>query len=624
MAASVTSFVFFPRWPLVLGLASFLACSSAGTVGDGGPADGDADGSALADGGDTGGDRGGDGGDVGPIDEVGTYFDWGVRRDRDGRPAGIYESTPYPIDEAALGRLYYEVKNDEHPSGRRFYLGASADDIVFADGRLGDDCDGASYSPAERACSASGAYRAFDTIGEAVEAAGSGNRSVVIREGTYDEQLDLDEHLGQDGDHRFTLVGYGQERPVLEGASAGAEDPILKTNTTTGEAFITYQRLKLQNNAHRGVLNRRDELYMIDVEIENCVNQPGNTGDGNVVFYDSSDCWLHHCTSHHTYGHCYKLSDAYADGWPDGTPSDGNILEWSVGYECGYWQSGYDQTAYFGHHSAGLDFPQSDGQREAHGHIVRYNIVHDVLAHCVQMRNVEGFSLHHNEIYGCIRGKDALSDYGEHFGYDVQVLVYGTTNWQSSGEIAANVIRDPGSGSVGAIRVSSSEGAEQPIRIFNNLFYGDFGSAPAVHLSAGTSTLFANNSVYAGSSDTVLREEDGASCTLVNNIVYQSAQGACARLMPETDDDFNLYFFPGGSLGEHADGAHDQLPAEQDFWIALPEGAYGATEAALDGENDAVDRGTGLDGIFDQSFNGVPRPCGAGWDIGACEYCPGG
>ena len=50
-------------------------------------------------------------------------FSWDVRTDRDGKPAGIYETTPYPIDETSTS---YTITNDDgtktYELGTKYYV----------------------------------------------------------------------------------------------------------------------------------------------------------------------------------------------------------------------------------------------------------------------------------------------------------------------------------------------------------------------------------------------------------------------------------------------------------------------------------------------------------------------
>lgn len=48
------------------------------------------------------------------------YFDWSIRTDHFGKPAGIFENTPFPVDENSNN---YVIKNDEYPNRRSYELG---------------------------------------------------------------------------------------------------------------------------------------------------------------------------------------------------------------------------------------------------------------------------------------------------------------------------------------------------------------------------------------------------------------------------------------------------------------------------------------------------------------------
>src|SRR6185295_7872867 len=65
--------------------------------------------------------------------------------------------------------------------------------------------------------------------------------------------------------------------------------------------------------------------------------------------------------------------------------------------------------------------------------------------------------------------------------------------------------------------------------------------------------------------------------------------------------------------------------AGQDPSVAMAQGYVEATLwAPQNGSGATVDAGTPLASLFTTDIYGVGRPQGAGWDIGAYEFCPSG
>ena len=162
----------------------------------------------------------------------GWEFDWDIRNDRDGKPAGIYTETPFPIDENTIS---YSIKSDEYPEGKTYYLGTK----YFVDGAYtGGSNDGSWEHP-------------WTSISEALSNAGSGNTAIIVRgahdgfDGIYYGTYSLSNHYGVDDTHRFMIVGYGQERPIFDGQGATS---IIFTyqNSNRDDAYITLQRLQIQ------------------------------------------------------------------------------------------------------------------------------------------------------------------------------------------------------------------------------------------------------------------------------------------------------------------------------------------------------------------------------------------
>lgn len=523
------------------------------------------------------------------------YFDWTVRLDRNGKPAGIYETTPFPVDSNTTS---YSITFDE--GAVTYYLGTK----YFVDGDSGDDTnDGLSFSKPKI------------TIGSALSAAGNGNKTIIVRgshgsfDGVYTENLNLNGHEGVDDTHRFMIVGYLQERPIVDGNNGLTI--VVRCNVTGSEdvAYINLQRLKIQNNAERGLMIKNHFYFNVfDVELYNCSNDPDAVGtaayDGNTYIWNADGTIFSHCTSHHTYGHGYKFGD----------DCDNIILEWSIAYECGWWD-GFPESEFYGNHSSGLDFP-NDADEKGESNILRYNITYTTNFYGIQLRRQEAFSCHHNEVYNTICfdsviGSDAHS-IGRH-----QVILYADS---TCGKFYSNVIRDPFSSNTDGIYISACTDPNYNIDIYNNLIYGHEDECIEVSNNTGAAINIFNNSLYGSNDDAILDENMGDVTTVYNNILYQDGSGKCAEYLSGTVNDYNLYYYPNGLIGDNIDGIHNVNPTTQNFWVSIPGGVYNSQSAALLAGSSAIDSATDLTALFTTSFNGVTRPRGAAWDLGAYEY----
>jgi len=522
-------------------------------------------------------------------------FDWAVRADRDGKSAGVYDQTPFPITETTV---QYSIKSDEDPSGKTFSLGLK----YYVDGLSGSDANsGLSFSSPKK------------TIRSAIAAAGSGNKTIIIRgahdsfDGIYRETFNFNQPVrtGADDTHRWMLVGYGQERPILDGSDGVPE--IINRNTA-GEAYITIQRLKLQNTQTCGVRlgwdvtgDKRDGHFScIDIWFYRCGTRTlDRTTDGSCYYLNVDNGWILHCTSEYTYGHAYKIGDG----------SSHNITEWSVAQYIGYWggiSSQYEQSP------CGFDYPVDSDERDEHDVICRYNVAHSIHNYALQLRRVRNFDVHHNEFYDAIH-HDEVDPQGHGTLGKYMIILYAG---QTSGDFHSNIVRDSGNSGTISLLVAGASTNSPVIRIYNDLFYGSTGAALTLGLGNSATIGVYNNSFFANNADCVVENRTGATPELANNILYQAGTGACLinRWMPSLNHHHNLYYAPNGSAGVPL------LTAElsgDPRWQAMPSGAYDPTFAYPTAGSPALDRGQALGGLFSTDFLGAPR-IGA-WDFGAIE-----
>ena len=537
-------------------------------------------------------------------------YDWDTRLDVYGKSAGHFDETPFPITETTTE---YSIKNDEFPDGRIFYLGTKH----YVDGKDGTDSGD---------CLSFGSPCA--TIGYALSQTGSGNNAIIIRgahdgwEGTYHES-GLSLKAGINDSHRFILVGYGQERPVIDGSNTTS---YLMNIPQTDNAYVTIQRLKIQNCfqeaiAWGGKWDTTNQNYVNFIDIESyqiSMLPPADFGsdvtNGHFYAYDSDYNWFYHLTVHKTYAHCLKIGDG----------SSYNVVEWSHVYDCGWWD-GIGETQSYGRHPMGIDFPNSNPDRGI-GNIARYNIAHDTQHYTLYARNNMDFDFHHNEFYNGWRCVDMMTDTyndcylkGESYGV---AEIHGQDE-SYGGKLHSNIIRSAkgvnSEGEVGLLVIFGS-GFTGNTYIYNNLFYDDNNvSEQAIWFagntgSEGTFNVY-NNNFYLNTAYTIIDDQRSGPVELKNNIFYQAGPGSI--ISGAQTHEYNQYYAPEGSLGiTLSTGEMESDPQ----WVLLPSGEYNSGESALTEGSPARDQGIDLTPVFTSSFNGISRPQGPGWDMGAYEY----
>ncbi|RPI76799.1 MAG: hypothetical protein EHM45_11715 [Desulfobacteraceae bacterium] len=522
------------------------------------------------------------------------YFDWNARIDRHGKPSGCFEETPFPIDETADS---YSIKNDEYPNGRTYYLGTK----YYVDGLRPDDSgDGLSMSNAKK------------TIAGAIQTAGDGNKTIIVRgahdefDGVYREHT-LWPKTGVDDAHRWMIVGYGQERPVID--AGGAMNVIVRSTGEDGPAWVTLQRLKLQNAGYEliqigSLSSKRDGNFnWIDLWGYFGTNQRDTGRSGNFYSMGADHTWVFHCTSEHSYGHAFKIGDGAAH----------TLLEWSIAREFGWWPG---VTSNPKTHPSGLDFPDCGKNR-----VVRYNIVHTGLFYAIQVRGNQSYDpdgigltvFHHNEIYDTTHFQDVTDELGH--VTPCQVLLYNAypgRNPSNQIYFYANIVRDGAdSDCYGVYSVSDADS----IHIYNNQIYNNPAGEIYVNNQLAQVLVY-NNSVYHDHNTPLIRTAAGGKLVLKNNLFYQNGAAGLAQVNGDQPiHEYNLYFYPYGSFGLNGLGTGETNGHPQ--WLELPDGGYQANHFKLTDHLAGVD----LSSLFTIDFNGADRVT---WDMGAYEYVPGG
>lgn len=521
-------------------------------------------------------------------------YNWNTRTDRDGYVAGYYSTTPIPITEASST---YSITNDEGQI--TFTLGT----IYFVDGTLGGTTT--TYNPTTR-LSTGGSYTAYQTITAAIAAQASGNKTILVRSGTYTE-TNLRINSGTDNTHRYMICGYGQERPVIDGSSTSFQTFQPITNGT----YLTIQRLKITDNYNCGFRSNATESYLnvIDIWFYNCAKQDVESvqyGDGNLYFLGSDNVWIYHCSSEHSDGHGYKLGDGV----------NGAVVEWSTANEIGYWPSYHFATRSVAHPTA-LDFPSDNtvGSPVNINCTGRYNVLGTSLFYSLQLRHTQNFDVHHNEIYSGIQFNNVSGCEARSLGglSVSQCLLWETGSF---GSFYSNYIHDPGKNEAGSkvtcIRATSLGAVGQSGLIYNNLLVGH-DNQPSLSVASSNVSIFLgiyNNTIYAGTTNayngTVYNQY--ASADYKNNIIYITGNGQCAEFTAGTHTG-NLYYAPAGSVGVTL-GVGERNANPQ--FVSIPTNFY------LLASSPAIGSGINLSSYFSTDILGSTRTLP--WDIGAYKY----
>lgn len=521
------------------------------------------------------------------------YYDWSVRTDRDGKPAGVYTTTPFPITEASTE---YSVTNDEgaktYTLGTKLYVATTGADSGNCQ-TFGSPCASIAYAIAQSS---------------------AGNYTIIVRDGTYSEN-NLTPKTGTDDTHRWMIVGYGQERPVIDGAQSSN---IMWKTTGADNAFVTLQRLRLQNNKERCVrigstaTTKRDAYFnMIDVSVDNCASDTKTVAaDGNIYYLGADNAYISHVTSSHTMGHGIKVGDSSAHA----------IVEWSKVYECGYWsgivaEMGIDNWAASpGTHPSGIDFPNDAGVT-ATNNVARYNIIYDTLYYGLQFRNTPNFSAHHNEVYNTPRFDDVVgAATGMTGSPQVAILGQGSAATDSpSGTLYANKIHDAGDATSSGVSINAVKNG-YTVNLYNNLIYGNpLGEIYLYgYLSpAGSSrsiNILNNTLAHNGTTAAITPGTNYAAgeVTIKNNVITQAGAGAAVAYDADFVRSYNLYYAPAGSVGTTlGTGEVNADPLLTDYAPAY--------------NSPGVDAGTNLPAVATDIL-GESRPYGVAWDMGAYEY----
>lgn len=527
-------------------------------------------------------------------------YSWNNRTDRYGKLAGTFEETPFPITETSSS---YTIRTDEFPEGKAYLLGTK----YYVDGATGNDGNNGLSLETPKL-----------TITAAVQAAGSGNKTIIVRgphngfDGIYRETISFSGIAGANDTNRFTLVGFGQERPIIDGNDSTS--PIIRRSHSS-PAFITVQRFKLQNTQASGVrlgwdaaTDKRDQNFnCIDLWFFGCgsvtADLNGFATSGNCYYLNADNGFISHCTFERSVGHGVKIGDGASN----------IILEWSIARENGWWPG----RTKFGSRTVAIDFP-SDRDTQTNL-IVRYCVAKGNVMHGLQLRRVRDFRVYGNEISDFGHGIDMEGDMGGVVPLGVVIL---STSW---GSFSNNVVHSPHIANTnGHLLNIQTSVTNSHVLIANNLFYEAAQNASSIHLGFGNAakTMLYNNTLVQSNDTSVIgiRAAQGSVPELVNNIIWQQGTGKAGELIFNSQQPVHLnntYYFPiGGAPSWGVSGSGEKI---QDPKLRIiPRGIFSKEFTQLAPGSPLVNGGIKLDGIPVFDINGRSRSTRV--DVGAAQY----
>jgi hypothetical protein len=521
----------------------------------------------------------------------GWTFDWSMCTDPYNKPRGIYEQTPFPITESSTS---YTVTNEDYPNGITFDLGT----LYFVDGAVADDSGDGTWA------------RPFKTITHAISAVTSGNKTVVVRGphgafdgtyvGSYDMQAGTPVRSGTDDTHRYMIVGYGQERPLLDGNGAGQN--MFGMWQSAADWYWTIQRLIIINAGYQGIqggsvasLNSKyaRHVNVFDIHFYNCGNNTNYASSGSCYAMNADYWWISHCRSEHSWGHGYKIGDG----------ASSCRLEWSEAVDNGWWPGITAKNR----EACGLDFPCDQGWY-ASNNVCRYNLASNLCHVGTQWREQSNMNCHHNEIVNWGRGPltENWTMLTESQGLWTQYGIQGTFH----DNVLRQEITTPYATANYHVLILQSTGGS--LALYNNLIVSWLNRGSAIRYSYGCAltNLIANNTIIQTNQDSVIDMSSGtAPLNLTNNVIYYLGSGQLGNdpYGVTVNHYANLYYYPNGSAPQW--GTSGDLTGDPLF--------VGQGNFRLQAGSPAIGNGIQLNSIFVTDADGNIR--GAEWDIGAYQ-----
>jgi len=226
-------------------------------------------------------------------------------------------------------------------------------------------------------CSSGTGHGPFATIQHAADIVSPGD-TVFIRQGTYDEKIDINV-FGTSG-HPITFINFPNETPVIDwSGTVGGYHALIEMRGSP--QFITISGLTIQNSEESGILAYGNTQYSCqNITISDVTVL--NSGDAAIYFENCSNCSFLNCLTNESGASGVFVSHAMnilIDGntvinarntisGHDEFISVANVNQYEVKYNEIYYEN---ITGYFG--ALGIDAKQGSSNGAIH-----HNFVHDI------------------------------------------------------------------------------------------------------------------------------------------------------------------------------------------------------------------------------------------------------
>jgi parallel beta-helix repeat protein len=437
------------------------------------------------------------------------------------------------------------------------------------------------------------------TVQKAADTAVAGD-VVYIKNGTYYEIVTAN-HSGTAG-NPITFKADPGHFPALDGTGHGGWYGVF---TVQGEDYVRLEGLEIRNNATGwGVLVEHEEgnvgnaatnIELVDLEVHH------TGGEAIQIRGNAHHVLVQNCVVHD--GEDYSGIDVYQ--WSGGRPHHVMVSDCTAYNYPGFAGIASEQadslviennTTYDS--ALGIDIGSGDDN------VIRNNVVHDCDTGIALSSN-EDSEVYDNTIYN-IYDEAIYSYYWIVHGED-----HARNKWYN------NTVYDAGFGIYESNRKDSryDTGDTADQEYYNNLFYnvGTHGSYRTPFYFRGTTDLkFYNNTLYLNPNYNAVELLLGAVNADIRNNIISTSENASPIVIDGSSSsgaviDYNCYHNrSGGSAGP---GTHS-ITADPKF----------ASDFHLQPDSPCIDAGVDLSTHHTTDKDGVSRPQGDGWDIGAYEF----
>jgi parallel beta-helix repeat protein len=443
------------------------------------------------------------------------------------------------------------------------------------------------------------------TFQKAASVAGAGDL-VYIKNGVYNEVVVV-ENSGS-AVNAITFKAYPGHNVVLDGAGHAGWYGVF---SVYGQDYIRLEGIEIRNNSTGwGVLIEHEEgnasNAATNIELVNLkVHHTGGEAiqvRGNAHHVHIQDCVVHD-------GDNYSGIDIYQ--WGGGRPHHVTVSGCTVYNYPGFAGIASEQAdnlviennvTYDS--SLGIDIGSGDDN------VIRNNVVHDCDTGIALSSN-EDSKVYDNTIYNI--GDEAIYSYY----WILHGEEHARNKWYN------NVIYDAGFGVYESNRKDARYGTGDTSdhEYYNNLFYnvGAHGSYRTPFYFRGTTDLkFYNNTLYLNDNYDAIELLLGAvNADIRNNIISISGSVSPVVIDGSSDPgaviDYNCYH--NRSSSSTGPGIHSVTGDPKFVSVAT-------SDFHLQSDSPCVDAGVDLSAHHTTDKDGVSRPQGAGWDIGAYEFVP--